>query len=105
MKDSITTVILAGGKGSRIGGDKGLQLLRGKALIDWVLEVISKQSDEVLISANANQHEYAARGYRVIADQFSVQAGSLAGLHAALQVARYDLIACVPCDTPFLPGD
>ena len=32
----ITTVILAGGKGTRIGGNKGLQLLHGRALIDWV---------------------------------------------------------------------
>ena len=102
---AVSTAILAGGLGTRIGGDKGLQLLHGKALIDWVLEAISKQSNEVLISANANQNEYAARGYRVIPDQISEQAGPLAGLQAALLVARYDLIACVPCDTPFLPGD
>ncbi len=105
MTNAISTVVLAGGKGTRIGGDKGLQLLRGKALIDWVLDVIVKQSDEVMISANANQNEYAARGCRIIADQISDGAGPLAGLHAALQGARHNLIACVPCDTPFLPDD
>ena len=102
---AVSTVILAGGLGTRIGGDKGLQHLHGKALIDWVLEAIGKQSDEVLISANANQTEYAARGYRVIPDQFAEQAGPLAGLQAALLLAHYDLIVCVPCDTPYLPRD
>ena len=105
MMERVTTVILAGGKGTRIGGDKGLQLLRGKALIDWVMDVIRKQSDEVLISANANQEEYAKRGCQVIADQIAEGAGPLAGLQAALKVARHEWVACVPCDTPFLPDD
>lgn len=105
MTNNITTVILVGGKGTRIGGDKGLQLLHGKALIDWVLDIISKQSDEVLISANANQDAYATRGCRVVADRISDGAGPLAGLHTSLSVARHNLIACVPCDTPFLPDD
>lgn len=82
-----------------------MQLLHGKALIDWVLDIICKQSDEVLISANANQDAYATRGCRVVADRISDGAGPLAGLHAALHVARHNLIACVPCDTPFLPDD
>ncbi|MDO8413960.1 MAG: molybdenum cofactor guanylyltransferase MobA [Gallionellaceae bacterium] len=102
---AITTVVLAGGLGTRIGGDKGLQLLHGKALIDWVLEVISPQSDEVLVNANTNYDLYAARGYRIIADQLPNHAGPLAGLQAALLHAHHDWVASVPCDTPFLPHD
>ena len=105
MNVPITTVILAGGKGTRIGGNKGLQLLHGKALIDCVLNVIRPHSDEILINANTNKNEYAKRGYRIIADHSPEHAGPLAGLQAALRCAQYEWVACVPCDTPFLPDN
>ena len=105
MDVPITTVILAGGKGTRIGGNKGLQLLHGKALIDWVLDAIRPQSDEILINANTNKSEYATRGYRIISDHSPEHAGPLAGLQAALHSAQHEWIACVPCDTPFLPDN
>ena len=101
----ITTVILAGGKGTRIGGNKGLQLLHGKALIDWVLDAIRSQSDEILINANANTNDYAKRGYRIIIDHSPEHAGPLAGLQAALLCAQHEWVACVPCDTPALPDN
>lgn len=100
----ISTVILAGGQGSRIGGDKGLQVLHGRPLLAWVLDAIREQSDEVLISANGNRGEYAGFGYPVIADQMP-GLGPLAGLQAALHHAQHDRIVSVPCDTPYLPGD
>lgn len=105
MRHAITTVILAGGQGKRIGGAKGLQLLQGRPLIDWVLDSVSGQSGEVLINANGAPGDYARFGHQVVADRITGWAGPLAGLHAALHCARYDLVACVPCDTPFLPDD
>jgi molybdopterin-guanine dinucleotide biosynthesis protein A len=102
---AISTVILAGGLGTRIGGAKGLQLLRGRALIDWVLDSVSHQSEEILINANGAQDDYLCFGYLVIADQTPDWPGPLAGLQSALRLARHDWVACVPCDTPFLPDD
>lgn len=102
---AITTVILAGGLGTRIGGDKGLQLLHGRALINWVLDSVSRQSDEILINANGVQDDYLNFGYPVIADQTPGWPGPLAGLQSALRLARHDWVVCVPCDTPFLPDD
>ncbi|MBI3902006.1 MAG: molybdenum cofactor guanylyltransferase [Nitrosomonadales bacterium] len=101
----ISTVILAGGLGTRIGGDKGLQILRGKPLIEWVLETIREQSAEILISANSERAEYARFGFPLIADLTPDHAGPLAGLQTALNHARHDWVASVPCDTPFLPHD
>ncbi len=101
----VSTVILAGGQGTRIGGDKGLQILRGKPLMLWVLDAVRGQSDEVLISANGGRAEYAGFGCAVIADQTPDSAGPLAGLQSALRCARNDWVASVPCDTPFLPDD
>lgn len=100
---AVTTVILAGGLGRRIGGDKGLQTLHGRALIAWVLDAVSRDSDEILINANNSQAAYAHFGYPVIADQILDWQGPLAGLHAALLCAKTDYVLTVPCDTPFLP--
>jgi molybdopterin-guanine dinucleotide biosynthesis protein A len=102
---AITTVILAGGLGTRIGGAKGLQPLYGRALIDWVLDSVSSQSEEILINANGVHDDYLCFGYPIIADQTPNWAGPLAGLQSALRLARHDWVASVPCDTPFLPVD
>jgi len=102
----VTGVILAGGQGRRMGGvDKGLQLLRGKPMVAWVLERFAPQVAEVLINANQNHERYAAFGHRVIPDEIRGYAGPLAGLHRGLSEALHELIATVPCDSPFLPHD
>lgn len=102
---AVTTVILAGGQGSRIGGNKALQTLRGRPLIDWVFSAVRPQSAEVLISANENQPAYAQFACPVIADNLPGYAGPLAGLQAAMQQANCEWVVSVPCDTPFLPND
>lgn len=102
---AITSVILAGGLGTRIGGEKGLQHLHGRALIGWVLDSVSRQSAEVLINANGVPDAYLCFGYPVIADETPDWPGPLAGLQSALRLARHDWVASVPCDTPFLPDD
>jgi molybdopterin-guanine dinucleotide biosynthesis protein A len=85
--------------------DKGLELLEGRPLIDWVLQRLAPQVDEVLINANRNLDTYATLGHRVIEDRIGGFAGPLAGLHSALSEARHALMISVPCDTPFLPED
>jgi molybdenum cofactor guanylyltransferase len=102
----VTGVVLAGGLGRRMGGvDKGLKVLRGKSMAEWVIERFGPQVDELLINANQNIDAYAAFGHRVIPDAIAGYAGPLAGLHRGLTEARYDLVATVPCDSPFLPCD
>jgi molybdopterin-guanine dinucleotide biosynthesis protein A len=106
MNEKITGVVLAGGLGRRMGGiDKGLQELRGRPLVAWVVERLGPQVDELLINANQNIGRYSAFGHRVVPDQIPDFAGPLAGLHAALSAATHPLVATVPCDSPFLPGD
>lgn len=106
MATSITAVVLAGGRGSRMGdADKGLQPLRGRSLVEWVLERVDPQVDELLIIANRNLERYLELGYPVLQDRIGDYAGPLAGLHAGLAQARTELALAVPCDTPLLPGD
>ena len=105
-REAITGVILAGGLGRRMGGiDKGLQELRGRPMVAWVVERLAPQVDELLINANQNIERYAAFGHRVVPDQIPDYAGPLAGLHAALAAAAHPLVATAPCDSPFLPAD
>lgn len=102
----ISGLILAGGQGRRMGHvDKGLQLLRGRPMIAWVLERFGPQVDEVLISANQNLERYATFGARVLPDEIGGYAGPLAGLERGMSEAAFDLIATAPCDSPFLPDD
>jgi molybdenum cofactor guanylyltransferase len=106
MNTAITGVILAGGRGQRMGGiDKGLRALRGKPMVAWVLERFAPQVDEVLVNANQNIDVYARFGRRVVPDEIGGYAGPLAGLQRGLSEARHALVATAPCDTPFLPLD
>ncbi|THF64585.1 molybdenum cofactor guanylyltransferase [Pseudothauera nasutitermitis] len=102
----ITGVILAGGRGQRMGGvDKGLVDFRGRPLAAWAVERFGPQVDELLINANRNARRYAAFGPPVFGDDLEDFPGPLAGLHAALGHAAHPLVATVPCDSPLLPLD
>lgn len=102
----ITAIILAGGRGQRMGeADKGLQLLRGEPMVGWVAGCVAPQVDAVLVSANRNLERYRALGFVVLADEMPDFPGPLAGLRRALGEVRTPLWLSVPCDTPFLPDD
>lgn len=106
MNERITGVILAGGQGRRMGSvDKGLQQLNGRPLVLWVLERLAPQVDSVSINVNQNFARYGEFGCALVADRIPNHPGPLAGIHAALFSATTPLLAVVPCDSPFLPGD
>lgn len=104
----ITGLVLAGGRGTRMGGaDKGLQLLRGEPLALHVARRLAPQVDAMLISANRNLDAYAALGSpfdaRVVSDESDDFPGPLAGILAGLRAAQTELVVSVPCDAPYLP--
>jgi len=102
----ITALILAGGRGSRMGSvDKGLQLFNGKPMVAQVLERLAPQVNEVIINANRSLDAYTAFGYRVIPDVIDGFVGPLAGLQVGLLHATHPLVVTAPCDSPFLPLD
>src|SRR5258707_6367463 len=102
----VTGVVLAGGRGSRMGGvDKGLQPFRGKPMVEHVIERFAPQVGELLINANRNAEAYAKFGHRVIADEIEGFAGPLAGFERGLAHAQGALVVTAPCDSPFLPAD
>lgn len=103
---AVSAIVLAGGQGRRMGGvDKGLQPLRGRPMVEWVLERLAPQVSEIIVNANQNLERYERYGHRVVRDEIGGFAGPLAGLHAGLKAAAHPLVVTVPCDSPFLPPD
>ncbi len=106
---AITGLILAGGRGSRMGGvDKGLQSFHGLPLALQTLMRLQLQSlplQEVLINANRNLAAYESLGAPVWPDSIDGFAGPLAGFLTGLERCETPLMLTVPCDTPLFPLD
>ena len=105
-KHDVTGVILAGGKGRRMDGkDKGLIMLAGRPLIEFVIDSIEPQVKTLILNANRHIEHYASYGYPVISDTLSDYQGPLAGFFSALQCAATSHIFTLPCDGPLIPSD
>lgn len=102
----ITAVVLAGGRGTRMGGvDKGLQPYRGLPLAQHAARRIASQVGQVLINANRHLEVYQSFGYPVYSDAQSDYAGPLAGFAVALAACTTPYLLTVPCDSPLFPPD
>lgn len=102
----ITGLVLAGGRGSRMGGvDKGLQNFRGLPLAMNALLRLQLQVGHVLINANRNLAAYESMGVPVWPDPIGDFAGPLAGWLAGLERCETPYLVTVPCDTPNFPTD
>ncbi|NYE61401.1 molybdopterin molybdotransferase [Duganella sp. 1224] len=108
MKSRVTGLVLAGGRGTRMGRvDKGLQPFRGSTLVAHVLARLTPQVASVAINANRNlpQYQAIAGAAPVLPDFLDGFAGPLAGLQIGLQFCPTELLLTAPCDSPFFPLD
>ena len=105
-RDDITGLILAGGRGSRMGGvDKGLQAHLGMPLALHALLRLAPQVGEVMINANRNLAAYESMGAPVWPDVLPDYPGPLAGFLTGLERCATPYLATVPCDSPHFPED
>jgi molybdopterin-guanine dinucleotide biosynthesis protein A len=103
---AITGLILAGGRGSRMGHvDKGLQLLNGLPLAAHAIARLAPQVGPLALNVNRNQAQYASFGFPLWPDLMPEFAGPLAGLQAGLSHCTTPYLLSVPCDSPLLPLD
>ncbi len=105
-RDAITGLVLAGGRGSRMGSiDKGLAPFEGRPLVAHALARLAPQVGRIVVSANRHVDRYATYGHPVVADAGDGYQGPLAGLLAGLRATTTAFAAVVPCDAPFFPPD
>ena len=111
MHGQISALILAGGRGSRMGGvDKGLQLFNGIPLALHTLQRLQAQQGglvhHIFINANRNLLTYQALGADVLPDAVPDEfAGPLSGFLSGLAHCQTPYLLTVPCDTPLFPLD
>ncbi|MBZ0115608.1 MAG: NTP transferase domain-containing protein, partial [Sandaracinaceae bacterium] len=101
--DQITGIVLAGGRGSRMGGlDKGLQNHKGVPLALHALLRLQPQVGPLMINANRNLSAYESMGVPVWPDVQADYPGPLAGVLVGLERCETPYLVTVPCDTPMV---
>lgn len=95
----LTAIILAGGKSSRMGEDKGLMNLNDKPMIQYVIDAAKPLVDDIMIISN--QKAYKNFGYLVYEDIIKNQ-GPLAGIMTGLHYSKTQKNLVLSCDVPFV---
>lgn len=105
-------IVLCGGRGKRMGQDKGLMILEDEPLIVQVLENASELADEIILVLRSKEQQMA---YECILEKQSFQEkvrictdavedqGPLIGICAGLKCISTDHALVIPCDSPFIP--
>jgi len=96
----ITSIIIAGGRSSRMGTNKALLTLNGMSVIERMIEELNPVSQRILI-AGGQHHDYNHLGLEVVSDHYQ-DMGPLAGLHAGLSASMTEWSLAVACDMPFV---
>ena len=97
-----TGIILAGGKSSRMGEDKGLVLLNGKPMIQYVIEALKEVvSNIIIISNNASYNKFGVPVYSDIIKN----KGPVGGIYTGLYHSTTELNFCISCDVPMVSSD
>ncbi|MCF6169646.1 MAG: molybdenum cofactor guanylyltransferase [Bacteroidales bacterium] len=101
VKAAVTGIILAGGKSSRMGRDKGLCRFHGKSLVSYAIETLKPLCGRIIISANNEIEDYASFGLEVLPDDVT-GIGPMGGIFTCLRQSdtRHNLV--LSCDTPFV---
>jgi molybdopterin-guanine dinucleotide biosynthesis protein A len=97
--EKITGVILAGGKNSRMGSDKGLLDVGGKKIIERIIEELKQAVEEIIIISNGDKYDYL--GYKIYSDIIK-DCGPMGGIHTALTYSITERNLIISCDMPFV---
>src|SRR6266542_3037884 len=96
---SMTGLLLAGGRSTRMGSDKAMMDFEGEPLAERVLRVLRAVSNAVLV-ASGDGERLSALGVRQVADAIP-DAGPLGGIVAGLEAATTELVAVLAVDMPY----
>ena len=96
-------IILAGGYSSRMKENKAFLRVRGKILIQHILDQMAGLFGEILISCS-RQDEFDHLGYQIVLDENPGE-GPMAAIHSALKAARFEKNFVIACDIPDINSD
>ena len=99
--EDITGIILAGGRSSRLGKDKGLCDFKGKAMVSYAIDTLKPLCGQMMISANHFPEKYAEFGLPVVADEVK-GIGPIGGIYSCLKKSKTQHNLVLSCDTPFV---
>lgn len=100
----VNGIVLAGGKGKRLGRDKGLIRWQDKEQRYLIADILKAQCEEVFISCRADQQAEILEGYRSLPDTF-LDLGPYGGILSALRSQPDRAWLVVACDLPLLDAD
>lgn len=95
----ITGIILAGGRSTRMGTEKGLVLLDGKPFVAHIINALEGLVDEVIIVSENTA--YDAFGHKRVADIIK-ESGPIAGIHSGLTNSGTQDNLVLSCDVPLV---
>lgn len=99
IASKVTGIILAGGKSTRMGTDKGVVEINGKKIIQYVIDVLKEVTDEIIIVANNDN--YNDLGYKVYHDIVK-DCGPIGGIYSGLFYSKTETNIVLSCDTPLI---
>ena len=95
----ITGIILAGGKSSRMGTDKGFLMLNDKSFVQYSIDALKPLVSEIIIVSD--NPDYNVFGYERIADAIK-DAGPVSGICSGLQASKTEYNLVLSCDIPLI---
>lgn len=98
--EEATAIIMAGGESRRMGADKSMLPVKGRALIETIAEQLRGSFSQILISANEVE-KLAFLDLPIVRDRVSGQ-GPLMGIASALEASDNELNFVVACDIPHI---
>lgn len=97
--ESITGIVLAGGRSRRMGTDKSMIKLKDKPLIEYAIDALKPLCSKVVISSNSNIYDFT--GCEVWADELSVRA-PIVGIYSCLKRSGTEVNILLSCDMPLV---
>jgi molybdopterin-guanine dinucleotide biosynthesis protein A len=98
-KKDITGIVLAGGKSSRMGSDKGLLKFGDKTFVETIIAAMKPLVNKIIIVSN--NPEYDQLGYLRVEDDIK-DSGPLAGLYSGLKHSDSEYNLVLSCDIPMI---
>jgi molybdopterin-guanine dinucleotide biosynthesis protein A len=101
--ESVTGILLAGGRSSRMGVDKALIDLAGESVMSRILRQLNPCCNDVYIVGDRPDRFIGLSACVVPDDRPGL--GVIGGIATGLRMAGAGIVVCVACDMPFVDAD